>query len=286
MISCLDPIEDSKLPRVGIIYGTSELHGAHDYHSFTEMLERLVRENQLSLQFTQISRYIPCISEMTTQNVCPSLVNEAWADMGIKQKSKTDIVEIGRNWKSYYWPVEKTKEETRDDSVDEDLFMEQRFRTSVKSSLMEDIEPILKFVLPRDYNTSPQEYFDSQTEFMEKIANSQFKTAMMLFLDFMKKIENNLIPTKYEINDLYVKATEGWNFLKDDNLMEKIKLSQVRLFCKYFELLINEEEKMFKTFNNLQENEKNFISNFVNRELSRLEELSRKRSLEIALSLL
>ena len=58
LFSCLDPIEDSQLPRVGIVYGTSELHGAYDYHSFTEMLERLVRENNLSLQFTQISRYI------------------------------------------------------------------------------------------------------------------------------------------------------------------------------------------------------------------------------------
>ena len=70
LFSCLDPIEDSQLPRVGIVYGTSELHGAYDYHSFTEMLERLVRENNLSLQFTQISRLhiyrlvlvsIPCI---------------------------------------------------------------------------------------------------------------------------------------------------------------------------------------------------------------------------------
>ena len=218
----------------------------------------------------------------------PSLVNEAWEEMGIKQKSKTDIVEIGTNWKSYYWPSQKTQGETEEDSVDEDLFNQHRFSTVSKgpSALMEEIEPILKFVLPRDDNNSTKEYFYNQTDSIEKMANSHFKTAMMLFLDFMKKIENNLIPTRNEINDLYVKATEGWNFLKDDNLMEKIKLSQVRLFCKYFELLINEEEKMFKTFNNLQENEKNFISNFVNRELSRLEELSRKRSLENALFLL
>ena len=210
------------------------------------------------------------------------MVNEAWADMGIKQKSKTDIVEIGKNWKSYYWPSEKIQVDTRNNSVDEDLFDQQRFSTGNKSSLtlMEEIEPIMKFVLPRDYNNSTKEYFYNQTDSLEKIANSHFKTAMMLFLDFMKKIENNLIPTRYEINDLYVKATEGWNFLKDDHLLEKINMSKVRLFCKYFELLINEKEKSLKANDKLEENEANFLSNFVNMELSRLEELSRKRSLE------
>ena len=198
--------------------------------------------------------------------------------MGIKQKSKTDIVEIGTNWKSYYWASEKI--ETREDSVDEDLFDQQRFSTISKNSLtlMEEIEPILKFVLPRDYNNSTKEYFYKQADSMEKIANSHFKTAMMLFLDFMKKIENNLIPTRYETNVLYLKATEGWNFLKDDHLLEKINMSKVRLFCKYFELLINEEEKSFKTNDKLEENEAHFLSNFVIMELSRLEELSRKRS--------
>ena len=207
------------------------------------------------------------------------MVNEAWEDIGIKQKSKTDIVEIGTNWKSYYWPSEKTQGETKKDSVDEDLFNQHRFSSVSKNTqtLMEEIEPILKFVLPRDYDNSTKEYFYNQTDSM---ANSHFKTAMMLFLDFMKKIENNLIPTKYEINDLYVKATEGWNFLKDDNLLEKINMSKVRLFCKYFELLINEEEKSFKTNDKLEENEKSFLSNFVNMELSRLEELSRRRSLK------
>ena len=211
--------------------------------------------------------------------VSPSLVNEAWADIGIKQKSKTDIVEIGTNWKSYYWPSQKTQGETKEDCVDEDLFNQQRFSTASKgpSALMEEIEPILKFMLPRDYNNSSKEYFYNQTDSMEKMANSHFKTAMMLFLDFMQKIENNLIPTRYEINDLYLKATEGWNFLKDDQLLEKINMSKVRLFCKYFELLINEEEKTFKSNDKLEENEKSFLSNFVNMELSRLEELSRKR---------
>ena len=170
--------------------------------------------------------------------------------MGLTQKSKTDIVEIGTNWKSYYWPSQKTQGETKEDSVDEDLFNQHRFSTVSVSkgptALMEEIEPILKFVLPRDYNNATTEYFYNQTDSMEKMANSHFKTAMMLFLDFMKKIENNLIPTRYEINDLYLKATEGWNFLKDDNLLEKINMSKVRLFCKYFELLINEEEKSKK----------------------------------------
>ena len=52
----MKPIQDDLLPRVGIVYGTSDLHTASDYHSFTEMLDRVVRENSFSLQFTQISR--------------------------------------------------------------------------------------------------------------------------------------------------------------------------------------------------------------------------------------
>ena len=53
----MEPIEDEFLPRLGVVYGTSELHSAHDYHSFTEMLDKVVRENNFSLPFTQISRY-------------------------------------------------------------------------------------------------------------------------------------------------------------------------------------------------------------------------------------
>ena len=98
----------------------------------------------------------------------------------------------------------------------------------------------------------------------------------------MKKIENNIIPSVYEINDLYVKATEGWNFLKDDNLLEKINMSKIRLFCKYFEVLINEEEKTFQNIETLEENEKSYLSSFVNMELSRLEEISRRRFVEVS----
>ena len=214
------------------------------------------------------------------------MVNEAWAEMDIKQKSKTDIVEIGNNWKGYYWPSEITKGEGCEDSFYEELFSQHRLSTassfsiSSSPSLMEMVEPILKFVLPRDYDHSASKrgYFYRLSDSMERLANSHFKTAVMLFLDIMKKIENNLLPTKCEIHELYVKATEGWNFLKDDNLLEKINMSKIRLFCKYFEVLINEEDKSFKTICKLEENERSFLSSFVNMELSRLEELSTKRS--------
>ena len=207
----------------------------------------------------------------------------------IKQKSKTDIVEIGKNWKSYYWPSEKTQDKISRDSLDEELFSQYRLSSvstlsAQSSTLKERIEQVLKFVLPRDDNkeASKEEYLYKLNDSMEKMANSHLKTALMLFLDVMKKIENNIIPSVYEINDLYVKATEGWNFLKDDNLLEKINMSKIRLFCKYFEVLINEEEKTFQNIETLEENEKSYLSSFVNMELSRLEEISRRRFVEVS----
>ena len=109
------------------------------------------------------------------------------------------------------------------------------------------------------------------------MGNSHFKTALMLFNDIMKKIENNLIPSNQEVNELYVKATEGWNFLKDESLIEKINMSKIRLFCKYFEVLITDEGKTLKNMDSLEGNERSYLSSFVNMELSRLEELSRRR---------
>ena len=213
-----------------------------------------------------------------------SLVNEAWTEMDIKQKSKTDIVEIGRNWKSYYWPSEKTQEDISLDSLEERLLGQQRLSSvslvpPQSPTLMKLIEPIVKFVLPREENHSAErtDLLYSLDQSTEGIVDSHFKTALMLFRDVMKKFENDILPSNYEVTELYLKATEGWNFLKEESLIEKITMSKVRLFCKYFEVLISDDGKTLKSLNSLEPNERAYLSSFVNLELSRLEELSRKR---------
>ena len=82
------PIPDDLLHRIAIIFGTSELHVARDYHSFTAMLDTVIRSNHLCLPFVEIS----------------GKVNENWRQQNIKQKSKEDMVKIGNNWKDFRWP--------------------------------------------------------------------------------------------------------------------------------------------------------------------------------------
>ena len=96
----------------------------------------------------------------------------------------------------------------------------------------------------------------------------------MLFCDLIKKLENEILPSKTEMNDLSLKATETWNLLNDRDLEEKIKMSKIRLFCKSYEVLFDEETKSFKSFEFLKVNEKRYLSEFMNSEISRLEEIS------------
>ena len=97
---------------------------------------------------------------------------------------------------------------------------------------------------------------------------------MMLFCDLIKKLENDIFPSLTEVNDINLKATEAWNFLNDKDLEEKVKMSKIRLFCKSYEVLFNEDTKTFKSFEFLKSNEKRYLSEFMNSEISRLEEIS------------
>ena len=86
-----DPIDDELLSRIAILYGTSDLHVARDYHSFSCMLNTVLRSHFLHLPFQNIS----------------GKVNEKWAQQNVKQKSKVDSVEVGDNWNAFYWPSKK-----------------------------------------------------------------------------------------------------------------------------------------------------------------------------------
>ena len=112
-------------------------------------------------------------------------------------------------------------------------------------------------------------------EKIAKLETSHYKTAMMLFFDLMKKLENDIFPSNLEINDLNLKATEAFNFLSDTDLEEKIKMSKIRLFCKSYEVLFNEETKAFQIYKFPKPNEKRYLSEFINSEIARLEDISK-----------
>ena len=109
---------------------------------------------------------------------------------------------------------------------------------------------------------------------IEKLETSHYKTAMMLFFDLLRKLENDILPSITEVHDVGVKATEAFNFLSDSDLEEKINMSKIRLFCKTYGVLYNEENYTFKDQNLLQPNEKKYVSDLVNAEIKRLADIS------------
>ena len=147
------------------------------------------------------------------------------------------------------------------------------------------ISDSIKFVLPKFIDLSnprmSQEvrkigsFFNTLKEKIERLETTHYKTAMILFFDLIKKLENDIFPSKLEINDASLKATEAFNFLNDDDLDEKIKMSKIRLFCKSYEVLFDEETNTFRTFEFLKSNERNFLREFINSEIARLEEISK-----------
>ena len=86
----LQPVPADYLGRVAVLYGTSELHPARDSCSFTTQLcgaARVARGGTARLLDL------------------PARVNQAWQQIGIRQRCKLDCVEIGENWRGFYWPA-------------------------------------------------------------------------------------------------------------------------------------------------------------------------------------
>ena len=87
-------------------------------------------------------------------------------------------------------------------------------------------------------------------------------------------MENGIFPSHSEVRDLNLEATKAWNFCSEKDLEEKLKMSKIRLFCKSYEVLFNEKTNTFKRVESLEPNEQNYLSEFMNSEIARLEEIS------------
>jgi len=146
-------------------------------------------------------------------------------------------------------------------SMDSLKFLLPKHLHHLGARLEEDAEKIISF-------------FDNLKAHITKLETTAYNTTMMLFCDLIKKLENDILPSKAEMNDLSLKATEAWNLLSDKDLEEKIKMSKIRLFCKSYEVLFDEETKSFRSFEFLKINEKRYLGDFMNTEISRLEEIS------------
>ena len=112
---------------------------------------------------------------------------------------------------------------------------------------------------------------------LRKLETTAFKTAIKLFLDMMKKLKNGIFPSLSEVENINLKATEAWTSLSDKDLEEKIKMSKIRMFSKTYEVLFNEETETFKPFEFLEPNKQNYLSEFMNSEISELEKISYTR---------
>merc|ERR1712179_608257 len=84
----LPPIPRDKESRLAVIFGTTDLHPASDYHSFTSELHTVVNKEYNSIAFASIVKK----------------VNKSWASKNIEQLCKEDIVHVGDNWEQFMWP--------------------------------------------------------------------------------------------------------------------------------------------------------------------------------------
>ena len=125
------------------------------------------------------------------------------------------------------------------------------------------ISDSLKFFLPKSVHKSGIEtvhdvhkvstFFATIRESITKLETTAFKTAMMLFFDLMKKLENGIFPSVSEVRDVNLEATKAWNMCSDNDLDEKLKMSKIRLFSKNYEVLFDEKLMIFRQFDSLED---------------------------------
>ena len=98
------PVPHDYLSRIAILYGTSELHQARDSHSFTCELCQLVKGRRTPLCIMDIPGWLILVILCTFLLTFCSKINESWEKKKIKQRCKLDCVEVGDNWRTFFWP--------------------------------------------------------------------------------------------------------------------------------------------------------------------------------------
>ena len=96
---------------------------------------------------------------------------------------------------------------------------------------------------------------------------------MELLFEMLKKIENGILPSRNEVIYLNNEATTPRT---GGNWKQKLNMSKIKLFCKFYEVLFCEKSGRFKFFELLEPNEKNYLKDFVNLEIACLEKVSGK----------
>ena len=93
------PYEDEL--KIAVLYAALDLHSVYDSRSLTKELDNVTKKGKVPVPITEIT----------------SMVNESWQQQKIKQGCKDDLLEVGTNWKDFYWPMEKrSSSETKNPS--------------------------------------------------------------------------------------------------------------------------------------------------------------------------
>ena len=101
----------------------------------------------------------------------------------------------------------------------------------------------LKFILPKSVHQSGlktdhdvqnvSRFFSTVKEYITRLETTFYKTAMMLFYDLMKKLENGIFPSHSEVRDLNLEATKAWNFCSEKDLEEKLRCQKSDYFANH-----------------------------------------------------
>ena len=104
------------------------------------------------------------------------------------------------------------------------------------------------------------EAFKRYIKQLEVEKKNSSKTMELLF-EMLKKIENGILPSKNEVVYLNNEATTPRT---GGNWKQKLNMSKIKLFCKFYEVLFCEKSGRFKFFELLEPNEKNYLKDFAN----------------------
>ena len=78
-------------------------------------------------------------------------------------------------------------------------------------------------------------------ESIDRLATSEYKTAMALFKDFILiPITNEVYPTLDNINQVIVATEKGCSTLNEKEIGLKMELIRVQMFCHMYKYLYNE----------------------------------------------
>eukprot|EP00092_Neocalanus_flemingeri_P007658 GFUD01008269.1.p1 GENE.GFUD01008269.1~~GFUD01008269.1.p1 ORF type:complete len:818 (+),score=184.90 GFUD01008269.1:27-2480(+) len=262
-IPTLEPVPEHLEGKIAVIYGTTDLHLASDYHSFTKELHKIVTSESCSISFANIAKK----------------VNQSWAQKNIKQKCKEDIVHIGDNWDSFLWPSQVVmRKRTRSEILPEEtpLFeaidcMEFIFTTPIVLGRLNEKSKV--FLVKKMIQ-------DSRIYFTQDKASLSFSNTMKDLFDLLEQLEHGVYPSVGAL-DLVLTGVKNEFMASTANFKKYVNLTKISLFCKLMKICLNEEggKKEVKDVSKLPQNLKLLVGKTIKTTLEDLDLFSTARNI-------